>query len=83
MLSLFCACSIQLHFRREAVHRGLAVIGTLGLLAEAAHRNLLNLPRVLADLQATHFHVSPGLIEVLLANDAKRRARPIVEENLG
>jgi predicted nucleic acid-binding protein len=62
----------DLEGRREAVHRGLPVIGTLGLLAEAARRNLLNLPQTLADLQATNFHVSPGLIEVLLANDAKR-----------
>jgi predicted nucleic acid-binding protein len=63
----------DLEGRGEAVHRGLPVIGTLGLLAEAARRNLLDLPRALVDLQATNFHVSPGLIEVLLANDAKRR----------
>jgi predicted nucleic acid-binding protein len=63
----------DLEGRREAVHRGLPVIGTLGLLAEAARRNLLDLPQALADLQATNFHVSPALIEVLLANDAKRR----------
>jgi predicted nucleic acid-binding protein len=49
------------------------VIGTLGLLAEAARRDLLDLPQTLADLQATNFHVSPGLVEILLANDAKRR----------
>ena len=59
--------------RREAVHRGLTVIGTLGLLGEAARRNLLDLPQALADLQATNFHVSPELIEVLPAIDAKRR----------
>jgi predicted nucleic acid-binding protein len=63
----------DLEGRREAVHRGLTVIGTLGLLAEAARRNLLDLPQALADLQTTNFHVSPELIEVLLANDAKRR----------
>jgi predicted nucleic acid-binding protein len=63
----------DLEGRREAVHRGLTVIGTLGLLAEAARRNLLDLPQVLTDLQATNFHISPQLIEVLLANDAKRR----------
>jgi predicted nucleic acid-binding protein len=59
--------------RREATHRGIPVIGTLGLLAEAARRNLLNLPQALVALQATNFHVSPELIEVLLANDAKRQ----------
>ena len=64
----------DLEGRREAVHRGLQVKGTLGLLAEGARRNFLDLPQALADLQATNFHVSPELIEVLLANDAKRRA---------
>jgi predicted nucleic acid-binding protein len=63
----------ELEGRREAVHRGLPVIGTLGLLAEAARRNLVDLPKVLADLQRTNFHVSPELIEILLANDANRR----------
>ena len=62
--------------RREATHRGLPVIGTLGLLAEAARRNLLDLQQALGALQATNFHVSPGLVEVLLANDAKRRRDP-------
>ena len=63
----------DLEGRREAVHRGLQVIRTLGLLAEGARRNFLDLPQAPADLQATNFHVSPELIEVLLANDAKRR----------
>jgi len=63
----------DLEGRREATHRGLSVIGTLGLLAEAARRNLLDLPQALVALQATNFHVSPELIEVLLANDAKRQ----------
>jgi len=34
---------------------------------------LLDLPQALVALQATNFHVSPELIEVLLANDAKRQ----------
>jgi predicted nucleic acid-binding protein len=63
----------DLEGRREAANRGLAVIGTLGILAEAARRNLLALPQALAALQATNFHVAPNLIELLLANDAKRR----------
>jgi predicted nucleic acid-binding protein len=50
------------------------VIGTLGILAEAAHRNLLDLPQTLAALQATNFHAAPNLLELLLANDVKRRA---------
>jgi predicted nucleic acid-binding protein len=63
----------DLEGRREAANRGLPVIGTLGILAEAARRNLLDLPQALAALQATNFHVAPDLIELLLANDAKRR----------
>lgn len=59
--------------RREAVNRKLPVIGTLGILAEAARRNLLDLSQALAALQETNFHASPALIKLLLANDAARR----------
>jgi predicted nucleic acid-binding protein len=41
----------DLEGRREAANRGLAVIGTLGILAEAARRNLLALPQALAALR--------------------------------
>lgn len=58
--------------RREAANRKLPVIGTLGILAEAARRNLLNLPQALAVLQTTSFHAAPALIKLLLANDADR-----------
>ena len=37
----------DLEGRREAAKRGLPVIGTLGILAEAARRNLLDLPQAL------------------------------------
>lgn len=59
--------------RRQAVNRKLPVIGTLGILAEAARRNLLDLSQALAALQETNFHASPALIKLLLANDAARR----------
>lgn len=58
--------------RREAIQRNLPVIGTLGILAEAARRNLLDLPQTLAALQATNFHAAPELIRALLANEANR-----------
>jgi predicted nucleic acid-binding protein len=61
--------------RREAENRQLAVIGTLGVLAEAARRDLLDLNRALADLRQTNFFVAPALIEMLLTNEAKRRKR--------
>ena len=59
--------------RREAEDRHLAVIGTLGVLAEAARRDLLDLSRALADLRQTNFYAAPALIEMLLANESKRR----------
>lgn len=59
--------------RREAENRHLAVIGTLGVLAEAARRNMLDLSRALADLQQTNFYAAPALIEMLLANESNRR----------
>src|ERR1700722_483456 len=66
----------DLEGRREAAKRGLPVIGTLGILAEGARRNLLDLPQTLAALQATNFHAAPELLELLLANDLKRRTAP-------
>jgi predicted nucleic acid-binding protein len=63
----------DLEGRREAAKRGLPVIGTLGILAEAARRNLLDLPQALAALQATNFHAAPHLMALLLENNAKRR----------
>jgi predicted nucleic acid-binding protein len=59
--------------RRVATNRQLSVIGTLGILAEAARRNLLELPQALQALQATNFHAAPALIELLLANNAGKR----------
>lgn len=61
--------------RREAANRKLPVIGTLGILAEAARRNLLDLPQALAALQTTNFHAAPALIRLLLANDADRHKK--------
>ena len=61
--------------RREAANRKLPVIGTLGILAEAARRNLLDLPQALAALQTTNFHAAPALLRMLLANDAGRHKK--------
>ena len=71
----------DLEGRREAAHRGIPVIGTLGILAEAARRNLLDLPQALSALQATNFHVAPELVSLLLANDAlRRKSLPATED---
>ncbi|HEY4048352.1 MAG TPA: DUF3368 domain-containing protein [Acidobacteriaceae bacterium] len=61
--------------RREAANRKLPVIGTLGVLSEAARRNLLDLTQALNALQATNFHAAPALIKLLL--DANRRNMPV------
>jgi len=62
--------------RIEAERRAMAVIGTLGVLERAAERGLLDLPPVLARLQATNFFVDDALIQEALARDAARK-RPM------
>jgi len=52
--------------RREAQRRELRVIGTLGVLAAAAEKRLLNLPQAVDRLKATTFRASPRLYEALL-----------------
>ena len=61
--------------RRAARSRDLAVTGTLGILEEAAVRSLIDLPSVLAQLQATTFYASAALFEELLARDAARKGQ--------
>ena len=61
--------------RREASRRNLPFIGTLGVLREAARRELLDLRVVLVQLQETSFFVDPVLIESLLDEEARRRQR--------
>lgn len=53
--------------------KGFVVIGTLGLLARAARRGLVELP---AALRATNFHMRQDLMDLLLAQDRQRRSRP-------
>lgn len=56
----------DLQGRREAERRHLHVIGTLGILAEAAEQRLLDLYLALQRLQQTSFHVSPQVLKQLL-----------------
>jgi predicted nucleic acid-binding protein len=55
--------------RREAVGRGLAVMGTLGVLDAAAARGLVELPEAFARLRQTTFRVPPSLLQELLGRD--------------
>lgn len=54
--------------RREAERRGLSVIGTLGVLREAAAEGLIDLRTSLERLSNTSFHISPELIRHLLGD---------------
>jgi predicted nucleic acid-binding protein len=58
--------------REEAHRRNLSVIGTLGVLRNAARAGLLNLPEALAKLQETSFYVAEDLIQSLLEEDGAR-----------
>ncbi len=54
---------------RAALARGLDVVGTLGILDQAASAGLVDLPAALSRLIATNFRVGPKLIQALLARD--------------
>jgi predicted nucleic acid-binding protein len=58
--------------RLEAIRRNIAVIGTLGVLRDAARAGLLNFPAAIAKLRSTSFYASPDLIQLLLDEDATR-----------
>jgi predicted nucleic acid-binding protein len=52
--------------RRIAEDRGIAIIGTLGILDDAANQGLINLAETIAQLQNTNFRVSRRIIQALL-----------------
>lgn len=56
-----------------AHERGFRVTGTLGMLADAAAGDLLDLAAAFAALRATNFHHPPDLLDALLAADRARR----------
>ena len=53
--------------RAEAERRSLKVIGTLGVLRDAALQHLIELPLVLDQLRQTNFFISPAVLQSLLA----------------
>jgi predicted nucleic acid-binding protein len=59
--------------RRAARSRALAVIGTLGVLEEAAARGLIALASALTRLQSTTFYAPLALLQELLARDVERK----------
>jgi len=48
---------------------------TLGVLREAARREIVDLPTTLAQLQATTFYIDPQLIRSLPQEDASRKRK--------
>ena len=52
--------------RQLARSRGFRVTGLIGILDDAAGAGLIDLPEVLAALQATSFWVSPRILQTLL-----------------
>jgi len=52
--------------RREAVRRRLRVIGTLGILEQAAQRGLLNFRDALQRLEQTNFRLSVAVRDEFL-----------------
>lgn len=59
--------------RNAAKQCGLAVVGTIGLLEQAAIRGLIELPTVLARLRQTNARLDPKLIQAALDRDQARR----------
>ena len=62
--------------RSAAIHCGLAVVGTIGLLEQAAVRQLIELPPVMARLRQTNARLDPELIQAALIRDLARRETP-------
>jgi predicted nucleic acid-binding protein len=56
----------DLRARQVAKTRGLSVVGTLGILADASRRGLIDIHDTIAALRETNFRVSDKLIESLL-----------------
>ena len=62
--------------RREAARRRIAATGTLGILNDAAGRDLIDLADTLNRLDQTTFRASPALLRELLEGDRRRRKKP-------
>lgn len=54
--------------RRIAEEREIAIIGTLGILDDAAAQGLVNLGEAISQLEQTNFRISRRIIETLLQN---------------
>lgn len=62
--------------RSAAIHCGLAVVGTIGLLEQAAARGLIELPPAMARLRQTNARLDAELIRAALERDQARKQKP-------
>jgi predicted nucleic acid-binding protein len=65
--------------RRTASDRGIAIIGTLGILDDAASQGLIDLASAIAQLQQTNFRISRRIIQTLLENRGESADQPEYE----
>ena len=65
--------------RIAAISCGLSVIGTVGLLEQAAARGFLDLPQAMERLRQTNARLDPGLIDAALERDKARKHRRLDE----
>jgi predicted nucleic acid-binding protein len=79
LLALHLKADLVLMDDREGVEEarrlGLTVTGTLGVLDRAAERGLIELAPFIGRLRQTNFRADPGLLDRLLAGDARRRKK--------
>jgi predicted nucleic acid-binding protein len=59
--------------RNAAIHCGLAVVGTIGLLEQAAARGLIELPQAMERLRRTNARLDAELIQAALERDKARK----------
>ncbi len=62
--------------RKIALQRGLPVTGLLGVLRDAADRDLLDLPKAFSELGKTTFRAAPKLLQSLLDEYLKKQGTP-------
>jgi predicted nucleic acid-binding protein len=55
------------------MRNGLGVVGTLGILEEAANRGLIDIERTLSELQKTNFRASQALYQAVVARVREQR----------
>lgn len=68
--------------RQEALRRGLAVSGTVGVLEKAAERDLVDLSEAFERLARTNFRIAPELLREALQRDAERHIRREQDRNI-